>query len=898
MSFKSFMAFWNGEDAPAEESERPPLSEQIKKYYKKKKDWFLERWKNKKKSTVILMVVFVVAYFWIVGIVASIFRAVTGFSGRAFFDGNVDAPRPQFEFFHAIASLIHFPHNIFAFAFVSLVILLLFIWWIRNHVTMGDYSVETRAGATFKKQVQDATLGSAREMTEEELKKKFNLLTSSELEKSNPNTMIFGYHDELKRYVLGKKISHEEVPNQNSFIIGDAGSRKSTNVIYTNLEQICRAGENAIITDTSGEIFADKYASFQNQGYDVWVINTIDTLHSDTSNFIGAVGNDLDLAKTITQTLVEATHNRDDKVDTFFEDGMKALLPGIILLVNTEMKAYSSIGGILKFLIERDSKDKIGQAFELYKDSQPEAYEQYMLFQTSRVADDFVSNLSHRLDIFVSTGIKRICSEESLDLVDAFGTDKKSVLFIITDKNYAFIGALYLNLAAKLLKAHARDHCKGRLLPKKIYFCLDEFLTMGYVPNMGTYLSELRKFGFVFWLICQAIPQFYRVYDQNEAKEIMSNCVYKFFYGTGDTDTAAEFEKYCGIATVRTMMKSTSNPIIKQTDQAREGVQQRMLWNADELMTLDIEDFILFTTHEHPVKLKKTFYKTIPGIEPVVDEETHYSGYIPHNYEEKTEEPETVSNKENEKSEKNSENYSSSGIPSTPAVPTFENINKEELKKLTELGRQNNNSENKPRRSQRKVEQERVLDSQMTTNLITRVEEQTKNRPFDNEDELYDSPIGEIKRYFKNDSNPGKKKQAFRVVYDIPYDHTYEGNLPNNTYKSRNSQISISKDLAGVKVFKDGYIHVGWSRIYINNKKERIKDDYYFKKYAEKSTDNIKDVIRVPESDITICPIMRKIVGLDSTNKPEYQPRNEAIRNLMNSSGKITGAIRMDSKLD
>lgn len=153
---------------------------------------------------------------------------------------------------------------------------------------------------------------------------------------------------------------------------------------------------------------------------------------------------------------------------------------------------------------------------------------------------------------------------------------------------------------------------------------------MGYVPNMGTNLSENRKFGMIFLLICQALPQFYRIYDELEAKEIMSNCAYKLFYGTGDTDTAELFEKFCGPATVRTTMKATSSPIIKQTDQEREGVQQRMLYDYNELMTsLDVTEYLLFPVHSHPIKLKKPYYKDLPGGMELYDNETHYKQYIP-----------------------------------------------------------------------------------------------------------------------------------------------------------------------------------------------------------------------------------------------------------------------------
>ena len=506
-------------EEPAKEK-APAFKEQIKEFARQQK----AKLKQKKRSTIILYILAILAVLYITGVITSIIQVLTHLNvGRDLFHPNAvteNVPRYHIKLlpWEAWLCLLDIRYSVGAFLIVVLIVLYGFYWWIRNHVAMGNYTNEERSGASYKKQLQDATMGSAREMNEAEIAKNFLVVTPEELKEKNPRTLIFGTLPKSGNYILEKPVDRFDVPNRNCFVVGDAGSWKTSNFIVTNMKQLALRGDNCVCTDSAGEVFELTYQDFIDNGYDVFVINTTDTEHSDTMNFIGAVGNDLDLAKTITQTLVESTHKPTDRVDVFFEDGMKTLLPAIIIIVNTELKRYSSIEGIINFLIRYDTPEKMQEIFNTYKEKHPEAFKQFSLFMMSPVRDNFISNLAQRLDLFVSIGISRICSQDGFNLIEQLGTEKKTIIYIITDKTYAFIAALYLNIISKQLVDYAKKKCEGRVLPRKLFFYFEEFLTMGYVPNMGTFLSENRKFGFVYYLICQAIPQFFLRYDEREAK--------------------------------------------------------------------------------------------------------------------------------------------------------------------------------------------------------------------------------------------------------------------------------------------------------------------------------------------------------------------------------------------
>lgn len=853
MSFRKIMAFFDGEDY--EEKEHPPFKDQCKQFINELK----QKFKSKKKSTIIITILLCVFALYLAGVIASIIRSISTFSitTTTTTESTGTKYKATFDFFGAIAALFDIKYSIWGILIILIIAAAITYWYIRNHVTMGDYQVEERSGAKYKKQLQDATMGSAREMNIEEINKRFLVVDENTFNNNNPNTILYGKLN-TGEYVMEKPVGKFEVPNANTFVVGDSGARKTSNYIIPTLMQICRAGLNVLCTDSSGEVFALTYHMFKRNGYDIKVFNTVDTKHSDSWNFIGSIGADLDLAKGITQTLCESTQLPDERPDPYFTRGMNTLLPAIILLVNTTLTDYASIEGILRFFIEYDTVEKITKLFDRVERSQPEAYMQYKLFLTSPVKENFISNLAQRLDLFVSKGISKICSREGIDIVKDFGSaDKKTIIYVITDKTYAFISALFLNSAVRQLKAHARDNCEKRVLPRKLYFVFEEFLTMGYVPNMGTNLSEDRKFGMIFILICQMLPQLYRIYGELEAKEIMANCAYKLYFGAADTDTAEQFEKFCGPATVRTTMKATSSPIIKQTDQEREGIQQRMLYDYNELLTsIDETEYLLFPAHSHPLRLKKPFYRSLPGGLELDKNETHYKQYIPSIPEPK----ENLS--DNLKNENTQEHTQVDNDVQSQDIPNESVSNKEGQKTESKI---------KGHKSKQSSDNKRVKNKGMIGNIIDDFENSPINRPCINEDDVCNDPVGGGHLFKTELDRNGKQIRANRVRFNIPIDVTIKGEIPPNEYRTFNSKYLIDDLKNKCRLEKSGYILVGWKRKkdLRNNNDKKSETEYLY----EKQNEYDKPIyISVPKADIIIEPLFRKIPG----NEPPKNTNNQS----------------------
>lgn len=810
----SVFSIFSGDD----QKELPPFKEQLKKFIAT----FKLKWNKKSRKFTIAMTIVGVVIFYLTGVITTVVR----FFSQAGSLGLENAETPSLNMFNVFIAVFDFRYSIYALLIVSLLIAIILFWYIRNHITLGDATVEERSGAVYKKQVQDATLGSARELNEDEIAKNFMVVSEQELNKNNPGTIILGKMIKSDNYLMTKKFdSPLSAPNQNSLVCGGADSRKTTNFIMPLIMQLAVQGANMFINDPSGELFSLSYNYLKAEKYNIRVFNTVNFNKTDTWNFIGSVGKDESLTKVFAQTIIESTQIPGMPSEQYFTDGMLNILTALMLYVNTDNHT-NTIGEVINLITGYDLEGLTTLFHALDKNSL--AYKYYKVFETAPVQGNFLNNLAMRLTIFLQEEISHMCSNEGIDIIKEFGSsDVKTAVFMITSDNdttYSFLSTLFFNAATKLLSSYARDYCEGRILPRKLHFIMDELCTTAHLPELGQKLSADRKYGLVFHLVIQSWPQFLRKYEELEAKEIISNCKYKLCFSAGEMDTAEYWEKYCGPATVRTSMTAGSNPIIKATDQVREGQQQRMLWDYNEIFTMAQEEYLLFVTNLHPIKLKKPFYKFLPNHELI--KEVSLNEFVPGASIEKP----------------------------VSEIKSKEQVIKDDLNKQIENSKKTNYMNIHPIVENLK-ELEKISESpKMKQKYFNNVE--IFNRPFVNADEVrYNIKNGLT--YFKEKNSSGKVMQAYKMRFRIDNSTEIAGEIPPNMWVSYRKKIDINKltDLCRLK--KDGYIHCGWTCI---KEVTGDKKDIYYS--PTKSS-----VLTVPQSSIILTPIFRLVNGARTNAK-------------------------------
>lgn len=834
------------------ENEHPPFNEQLNTFV----DRIKTKLRKKKKSTIVIITIIGLFTLYLIGVITTFVKMFSSLS-----NGLQHIVRPSFSPLTAFISLFDIKYSIWGFLIVLILAAAVLFWYIRNNITLGTYTVENRGGAEYKKQKQDATLGSAREMNEEELYKEFLIVSEREFERNNPNTLLYGILPETGEYVMQKpkpeNAPGDWAPNLSAFICGDSGSYKTSNFIIPTISQLRRARKNIICTDLSGEVYKLTYNAFKKDGYNIRVFNTMSPEHSDTWNFIGSVGQDIDLAKTITQTIQQATELPNSHSDEFFTRGMNTLLPALILYVNENQSGYeNSIRGIMNLIMQNSTVEKLEILFNSL-DDESEAKTQYKLFEVCPVRDNFLANLAQRLDLFVSRGISRICSAEGINLVEELGiSEQPTIIYVITNKTYGFISALFLSSAAKLLEDYSNKNLKDHVIPNSLFFVYEEFLNQGYVPNMVYNMQNLRKFQIYFFLIVQSIPSFEQIYGVDEADAILENCRYKLLFGAGGPRTAEKFEKFCGPTTVRTEMTAMSSPIIKTNDQIREGVQQRSLYDYNELMNFQLDEYLLFVTHCYPLRLKKPYYKLLPGGDEI--EEAFFMEYVPQRL-------------------NASENKVKQTFVNTVKAETKQPAEAEEIliskKSYESVGKSITNKGKKPKN--------RLSGEDFTTNLLNI----TKDREACNADEVY-RKVSDGKIYFKSkESRNGEPLNAYKVIYDISPYIVINGKVPENEYVTYHTSIDLYKLREECRLFNEGHLLSGW-------RVERCIDgklkDYLYDN--EKGTNKLN--VSVPQSDIIISPIFKVIPGME-----QKEAGNEKMNTVDENSDNVGTNTENENKI-
>lgn len=851
------------------EENRPSLSTQIKTYIEQTR----LKIKKKDKAFRVKAIIASIFYLYITGLLASIFR----YFGEIPKVGYNAAPPVELWPWSIIIALFNFKYSLLAILITLLIAVAILIWWIRNHIGLGAYALEERGGLKFKKQEMDATLGSAREMTAEEIVKTFTVTPANEFfGRNNPGRIIFGRDKETNDYITEKNIPHGERPNRNTITLGSAGSFKTGSFIIPLILQLSRAGENLIINDPATEIGKATIHILESRGYEVKILNISNPEVSDGWNFIGACGENSILSKTFAHMIIDGSAGKGKPGDSFWPEGMYVLLSALILYVNTT--STNTIEHIRHMLNDIDL-NKYPDYFEGLSENHPARME-FNTYMTSPVQRNVLNGAAQRLAMFNSSAISRICSSEGIDIINDFATPgKKTAVFIVAsdvESTFSFIPSLFLTASAVQLSDYAKNCTDELTLPQHVHFIMDEFSNTARVEDIGRYFSATRKYGLVFHLIIQSLPQFYQRYDENEVLEIVGNCQYTLGFGAGEPMTAEFFEKYCGPTTVRTGMTASNSVVLKTTDQFREGEQQRSLFFANEILTMDPTQYLLLINGKHPLTLKKAYWKNLEDSKYAKD--FQMKDYIPRNCEYiPMIDTNTDENKGNDLNDSENEfkgiKYGLS--PATPISKTqaFTELSGNSYRDKTNTDRVPGNRNTKGR----KKKENKPLSYDETPFLFQK-NYYLERAPI-NADSVYSQEKGGNKQisFINNYNEKGEPRPAILLRFDIDgTECKVEGIVPDNRYAVVKSKIELHEIESACKISKENCVHVGWKLKYKRNEKEfetkRLKTDKP-NLYVNENGEVVKSYSFVlPKTDCVISPVFEAAKG-SSKNKEEPSPK-------------------------
>ena len=153
-------------------------------------------------------------------------------------------------------------------------------------------------------------------------------------------------------------------------------------------------------------------------------------------------------------------------------------------------------------------------------------------------------------------------------------------------------------------------------LPVPVLAYLDEFGTVGHIPEFASRMATVRSAGIGCLLVVQDLAQLTKAYGEEDADTILSNATTKMCLGRVTHDDAEYFSKLAGTTTVYSANRSASRPLLMPwADRGNRGIgeSQRALITPDELRTMRDEVFIV-AGHQHPIRARQRRYYDDPAL--------------------------------------------------------------------------------------------------------------------------------------------------------------------------------------------------------------------------------------------------------------------------------------------
>jgi type IV secretion system protein VirD4 len=339
-------------------------------------------------------------------------------------------------------------------------------------------------------------------------------------------------------------------------------------------------------------------------GFQTATFNPLDILDRNDPNAVS-------LAHTLASTICPIT----DPKQSFWQGSAANILAGVLLWLTDnplEQKTLARAREIVT-LPKKDFLKIIAQmmACDAFQGAIREAIGQASDTSAADTYGGIMYNLQQTTAFISDSQIKTSTSTSSIPM----------------EKLSAGALTVYLVIPFKLIKTHStwlrlviasamhamiasRENPSGKTL-RRCMFMIDEFGSIGHIPDVASQLAQMRGYGMDFTLVLQGLNQLKEHYG--DAKDsILGNCRYKYFCDVNDLESAKWLSETLGKKTVETLTKSESQGSSKggQTEGTSTtlGETGRALLTPDEIMLLGRDTAILLNPDTRPHYLHPVDY--------------------------------------------------------------------------------------------------------------------------------------------------------------------------------------------------------------------------------------------------------------------------------------------------
>ena len=414
--------------------------------------------------------------------------------------------------------------------------------------------------------------------------------------------------------------------NLNVLVVGGSGAGKTRFFAKPNIMQ---ANTSFVVLDPKGEILRDTGGLLEKQGYDIKVLDLINTEKSHGFNPFVYLRDDKDVLRLVSNLIRNTTPKGAQSNDPFWERAETALLEALILyLVNEAPPEEQNFPMVMEMINAAEVKEEdeeyasvLDELFERLAMRDPEhlAVKQYHIFKLAagKTAKSILISLGVRLEKFNLPQIASVVNHDELD-IPSLGERKTALFAIIPDNDSSLnfiIGMMYSSIFQELY--YIADHVYGGRLPVHVHCVMDEFANIALPDEFDKLLATMRSREISVSIIIQNIAQLKALFEK-QWESIIGNCD-EFLYLGGNEDSTHELvSKKLGKATIDTNTYGQSK--------GRNGnystnyqISARELYTSDEIRMLDNRYALLFIRGERAIQDEKYDILRHPNVKQTTD---------------------------------------------------------------------------------------------------------------------------------------------------------------------------------------------------------------------------------------------------------------------------------------
>lgn len=443
-------------------------------------------------------------------------------------------------------------------------------------------------------------------------------------------------------------IDNVKTSNLNMLVVGPPGSGKSFRLARPILSQLCG---NFLVTDPKGELYKQTGQYFEDNGYEVMVMNVESedsmpmSIRFNPFQYIRNQSDIMSIAGILMKSTVD--EKNEGNSDQFFEQSAEVLLTSIIYLIHyhypKEMQNWKTFvdllnattvyakkdgtidnrkGGILDVASRANAnwKAKNGTMFPGF--SEIEKYYNGAFETTSSI----VATLDAHCRYMKLPCVIDLLSEDEIQITKSFGYSKPSVdsksgkriLFIVTSEDkryYDWIPSMVYSLFFdELYHLTAIDEKLHETLPEHLTFLMDEFANVTLPDSFVEKLSTMRSRNMSAVIIVQNLIQLKRKFPKFDMdKDLIGNCSIIDILGAPDMDSCEYLSKHFGTQTIHKASDSDAKDYKGQSSRS-EDVMEKPLLSAEDIfaMTKDGECAIVVKgtdpLYQTKCRMEKTDY--------------------------------------------------------------------------------------------------------------------------------------------------------------------------------------------------------------------------------------------------------------------------------------------------